>query len=143
MKSLSFFSLFLLIACNPSDSQRVEAAEKDVFALHDSIMPRMGDLLKTKKQLRQQLARLDSLTGSPTELIQIDEQKTQVRRLYARVDEADSLMMSWMENYNSDTLKALSATAGLNYLADQKTKINHVNQKVNASLAQSRAFLAQ
>ncbi len=139
----------VLFRCAPSDSQRVEQAEKDVFALHDTVMTHMGDLLKAKKQLRQRIAQLDSLTAgspdrvSPTERVRADEQKAEAQRLYTRVDEADMGMMSWMENYKSDTLKTLPPAEALRYLASEKTKINDVNVKINTSLRQSRTFLDQ
>jgi hypothetical protein len=137
-----------LFRCTPSDSkqadsQTVEAAEQALFAVHDSVMPRMGELLKAKKLLRQRMARLDSLSGSPAETVRADDEKAEAQRLYRRLDEADSLMMGWMEHYKSDTLKALSPTDALRYLADEKTKINDVQVKVKSSLDQSRTFLGQ
>ncbi len=141
----STFILFLglaIVSCGPSEKERVEAAEKEVFAVHDSLMNRMGDLLKTKKQLRQHIARLDSMTGSTTETVQTEEQKAEAKRLYQHVDDAEMGMMNWMDNYKSDTLAALPTADALRYLAAEKTKINDVNVKINTSLAQSRAFLA-
>jgi cytochrome c556 len=136
MKSILFVCLaaLLLTRCAPSETARVEAAETELMAQHDSLMTRMGDLLKAKKQLRQRMARLDSLAGSPTETVRADEQKAEAQRLYARVDEAETGMMTWMENYKADALR---------YLAGEKTKINDVNVRINTSLRQSRTFLDQ
>ena len=121
----------------------VEKAEKDLFAVHDEVMPRNDDIMKLKKELNGKLAALDSMQGTPTETVRADEQKAQMRRLVSRLTEADSLMMNWMANYQSDTLKKLPEADGLRYLAEQKGLIDNAKTKINQSIGQAKSYLHQ
>ncbi|MEZ0486493.1 viral A-type inclusion protein [Fibrella aquatica] len=121
----------------------VEKAEKDVFAVHDEVMPSIDDVMKLKKELNGKLTALDSMQGTPTETVRIDEQKAQVRQLVRRLTEADSLMMDWMGNYKGDTLKKLPEADALRYLAEQKQLINNAKAKINQSIEQAQTYLKQ
>ncbi|MEZ0610605.1 viral A-type inclusion protein [Fibrella sp. WM1] len=143
----------LMLACGPSTSDKnegneqtasVEQLEKDVFAVHDDVMPRISDIMKLKKELNGKLASLDSLQqASPSEAVRIDEQKEQGRLIVRRLTEADSLMRDWMHHYNSDTLKALPEADAVRYLNSQKEIINDVKKKINQSVGDAQAYLKQ
>jgi hypothetical protein len=130
-------------ACNSGDS--VKEAENEVFALHDEVMPKMGDMMKLRKELNQRIASLDSLkaTGSATATLRTDEEKEQAILLSRNLNNADSLMMDWMNHYNGDTLTKLSPDEALRYLADQKDQITDVKTKVNTSIEQAKQFLGK
>lgn len=132
----------LLSSCN-SDSDTVKKTENEVFAVHDEVMPKIGDIMKLKKQLNQRITAIDSLkaTGSAATALRSDEEREQAKRLLQDLTIADSLMMGWMSNYNSDTLAKLSSDEAMTYLADQKDQINDVKTKVNSSIEQARQFL--
>lgn len=121
----------------------VDKAEKEVFTIHDDVMPRMDDVMLLKKQLNGRLSALDSMQGTPTETVRVDEQKAQVRQLVSRLTESNSLMMDWMSSYNSDTLKKLPEADALRYLAEQKQLINNAKSKINQSIGQAQAYLKQ
>lgn len=143
----------LMMACGPSESDKkegsepsasVEQLEKEVFAIHDEVMPRISDIMKLKKGLTGKLATLDSLQRvSPSEAVRLDEQKEQGRLLSRRLTEADSLMMDWMHRYNGDTLKALPEADAVRYLTSQKEIINDVKKKINQSVGDAQAYLNQ
>lgn len=143
----------LMLACGPSGSDKnegseqaasVEQLEKDVFAIHDEVMPRMSDILKLKKGLNGKLATLDSLQqATPSEAVRIDEQKAQGQLVLRHLTEADSLMRDWMYRYNGDTLKALPEADAVRYLNSQKEIINDVKQKFNQSISDAQAYLKQ
>jgi hypothetical protein len=142
----------LLTACDSTSSDKTEASgqavsieelEKGVFATHDEVMPRIGDIMKLKKELNGKLSALDSLQGSPGEVVRVDEQKAQAQLLVRRLTEADSLMMDWMHRYNSDTLKVLSEAEAARYLGDQQQRINDVKSKINQSIADAQTYLKQ
>lgn len=132
----------LLSSCN-SGSDTVKKTENEVFAVHDEVMPKIGDIMKLKKQLNQRIIAIDSLkaTGSAATALRSDEEREQAKRLLQDLTIADSLMMGWMSNYNSDTLAKLSSDEAMTYLADQKDQINDVKTKVNSSIEQARQFL--
>ncbi|XWW44650.1 viral A-type inclusion protein [Fibrella sp. USSR17] len=121
----------------------VDKAQKEVLALHDEVMPRIDDIMKLKKELNGKLTALDSMRGTPTETVRIDEQKAQVRQLVRHLIEADRLMMDWMDQYKGDTLKKLPEADALRYLAEQKQLINNAKAKIDQSIAQSQNYLKQ
>ncbi len=121
----------------------VEKAEKQVLDMHDEVMPRIDDIMKLKKELNGKLTALDSMQGTPTETVRVDEQKAQVRQLVRHLTEADSLMMSWMSLYKGDTLKKLPEADALRYLAGQKQLIDNAKSKINQSIEQAQTYLKQ
>ena len=131
-------------SCN-SGEDRVKEAENEVFALHDEVMPRMDDIMKLRKQLKQRIAALDSVkaTGSATAALRTNEEKEQAMLLSRNLNNADSLMMGWMGGYNGDTLAKLSSEEALQYLTEQKDQIIDVKTKVNSSIEQTKQFLAK
>ena len=131
-------------SCN-SGGDRVKEAENEVFALHDEVMPRMDDIMKLRKQLKQRIAALDSVkaTGSATAALRTNEEKEQAMLLSRNLNNADSLMMGWMGGYNGDTLAKLSSEEALKYLTEQKDQIIDVKTKVNSSIEQTKQFLAK
>ena len=129
-------------ACQ-SNEDAVKQAENEVFAIHDEVMPKMGDVLKLRKQLNQRISSLDSAqaTGSAAGTLRTDEEKEQARLLSRNMSNADSLMMYWMNHYKGDTLTKLSPDDALRYLSEQKDQITDVKTKFNTSIDQARQFL--
>ncbi|MBO0949095.1 viral A-type inclusion protein [Fibrella forsythiae] len=125
------------------DGTPIDKAEKEVLAVHDEVMPRIDNVMKLKKELNGKLTALDSIQGTPTETVRIDEQKAQLRQLVRHLTEADSLMMDWMGQYHGDTLKKLPEADALRYLAEQKQLINNAKAKINQSIQQAQTYLKQ
>lgn len=138
-----FLALSGLFSSCQSDQEAIEEAENEVFAIHDDVMPKTNFIMKLKKKLNQRMNSIDSLkaTGSAAATLRSDEDREQAMRLRNDLDEADSLMMSWMSRYNGDTLAKLSSEDAMRYLSEQKDQINDVKVKVNSSIEQARAFL--
>lgn len=132
-------------SCN-GGKDSVKAAENEVFAIHDEIMPKvMGDLVTLKKQLGQRITSLDSMkaNGSAAAVLRTDEEKAQAMQLNQSLTVADSLMNQWMAQYNGDTLDKLPSDQALYYLTTQKDIITDVKTKVNSSIEQARQFLGK
>ena len=132
----------LLGACQKSEDA-VKEAENELFTIHDEVMPRMGDVMKLRKQLNQRISALDSVaaSGSAAGTLRVDEEKEQARLLSRNLTNADSLMMHWMNHYKGDTLTKLSPDDALRYLSEQKEQITDVKTKFNSSIDQARQFL--
>ena len=133
-----------VVSCK-SDENAVKKAEEDVFAIHDDVMGKMGDMMKLKKQLNQRVTAIDSTsqTGSAASTLQADEERAQAMRLRKDLTDADSVMMAWMIDYKADTLVKLSNDDAMQYLSAQKEKIEDVKTKVNSSIEQARDFLGK
>lgn len=140
-----FTAATTILSCN-GGKESVKAAENEVFAIHDELMPKvMGDLVTLKKQLNQRITSLDSVkaSGSTAAVLRTDEEKTQAIQLNQNLTVADSLMNHWMAQYNGDTLDKLPSDQALYYLTNQKDIITDVKTKVNSSIEQAREFLGK
>ncbi|MCY7358735.1 MAG: viral A-type inclusion protein [Rudanella sp.] len=139
------FSLLFFVSCqNSGQGDAVKTAEAEVFKIHDEVMPRVSDIMKLQKQLKQRIAATDSAQegqNTPSATLRTDEEKEQAMRLNRRLAEADSLMMNWMSNYNGDTLVTLKPELAIQYLDAEKQKIADVQKKITSSIADAKQFL--
>ncbi|MEM9981856.1 MAG: hypothetical protein AAF734_05125, partial [Bacteroidota bacterium] len=91
-----FLSLTLLVfsACDEQNSklEQQNALEEEVLAVHDSIMPRMGQLKALKKAFE------DSLASSAADSIANDQLKIVFQNNLQVLEEADKAMWDWMHN---------------------------------------------
>jgi hypothetical protein len=116
--AVSIFSV--LTACEDSNSQKAIKLEKAIFAIHDTVMPRMGEIVALRKSI-EQLIQLDSTKVSTDSLTIV--LKTVIK--------ADKDMMDWMHQYKSPDMKSDSA---IPYLTNQFNKIKKVEEQIKALL---------
>ena len=137
------FSLLFFFSCHTGQTDAVKDTEAAVFEIHDEVMPKMGEIMKLQKQLKQRMVAIDSLAGqeTPSVALRTNEEKEQAMRLNRQLAQADSLMMDWMSNYKSDTLTALKPEQAIQYLEAEKQKITDVQKKTNNSIMDARQFL--
>lgn len=130
------------MACG-TDKAAVDKAEKDVFALHDEVMPlTMGAFPKLQKQLEARLTALDSLkTAGALSQVQLADEREQITRIRRQLSLADSSMNAWMEHYNGDTLTKLGTADALRYLDNEKQTMTAVKQRTNTALTDAKAYL--
>ncbi len=138
--AVSVIVICLFISSCAQDKASVEEAEKEVFVIHDEVMPKMGQLMDLKTGLSKEIAAIDSLTKiSANDSLQ--KRKEEALALSLALTEADEGMMDWMHNYNGDSLKALSDTEALNAMSAEKTKISAVREKMIAGIKKAEEFL--
>ena len=136
-RTLPIYLLLLLIfaSCGEKkDNTQKELLDK-VLAVHDEVMPKMGDIMKYKKELN---AKIDALieAGSEENANQIDTFKKAIEDL----DNSHDGMMNWMHgfdrNFDSEVQEEVIA-----YLKDQMTKIETVGKKTNTALKNAEELL--
>lgn len=111
--------------------------EKQVMAVHDSIMPKMSDLMKLKKQVNERLAMFETQKPSAG----LTKEKEQALALVTSLTNADKAMMDWMHQYNHDTLAKLPEAQATEYLNGQLTSARAMSVQVRKSLADANAYL--
>ncbi|OIN57426.1 hypothetical protein [Arsenicibacter rosenii] len=143
--SVTILASGFLFSCGDSGQQEaIDKTEKEVFAVHDEVMPKIGEIMKLRKELNQLVGKEDSLAAtSASATLLSDEKKAQASLLSRQLGEADSLMMAWMNGYNADTLKKLESADALRYLEQEKGKVTNVKEKINSSIADARRFLGK
>ncbi|WP_080056378.1 hypothetical protein [Spirosoma aerolatum] len=118
-------------------SQSVADLEKQILALHDSVMPAMSDLMKLRKQVTEQLGELEKEPMSAD----VRQRKERALAIKAALDKADTSMMDWMHTYNGDTLVQLTEQQAMAYLKDQRQRVNAMSQLMRKSIDDAKAYL--
>ena len=139
MRLTIYFILFTLIfsACKQNtavDSKTTPASndiltlESQVMAIHDEVMPKMGDIHIAKKQLKN--LKVDNLD---------DSLKTKILQLITDLDKSDEGMMQWMSEWNVPQ-KDPEKTA---YLEGEKIKITKVKVDMLSSIEAANEFISK
>jgi len=124
-------------AQTPAKPQAVADLEKQVLAVHDSVMPAMSELMTLKKEVTQRLAELDGQSPS----VAISQRKAQGQAVSAALTLADKAMMNWMHQYNGDTLATLNEEQAMVYLKAQRQKVNAMSQRMRQSITNAQDYL--
>lgn len=131
IRILTFSIILLLFACKPSfTSTENQKLYDEVMHIHDEVMPKMGEISKTRKALKKKLRETD-LTDS-------------LKQVYVQtVDElnaADDGMMNWMSefkrDYDQDTEENIKK-----YLTEQKDIIQKVSDDMLSSIAKGKKLV--
>lgn len=93
-----------------------------VMELHDEVMPKMGDLMKTKKALLAKAAEVES-----------DSVAADLKSLAEDIDLANEAMMDWMRNFDPNFEGSEEEIEA--YLLKKKKGIEKVAEMMNTSLA--------
>lgn len=131
MKNLLLLTtLIFLVACGPSKKDELNQLKDEVIAIHDEVMPKMGELRNVRKQLMLQA---DSLMES-------DSVRAAVLTTAANdIAAANEGMMQWMRNYEPEfegTDEEIKQ-----YLEDQKIAIQKVKDNMLGSVAKGKEVL--
>ncbi|MEM9325905.1 MAG: hypothetical protein AAGA85_09620 [Bacteroidota bacterium] len=141
-----FFSVFLIsiILFNCSSPKREVAEEQEVemevanpttdqlmeqvMALHDAVMPEMGNIRSTEKALRTMAETASDEAARSTYTQQAD-----------MLDSAFSAMMVWMRQFDPEYAGTDEEIKG--YLTDQKEQMAQVKDLMETALADGKALV--
>ena len=129
----------MIFSCS-QEKGNIDQVEKEVFAIHDEVMPKRGQIMDLRNALSQKIVTIDSLLKIKNE-DSLQQQKDQALTLSNALQQADEGMMNWMHAYNGDSLKALSGDEALKALNAEKTKISQVRDQMLESITKAEAFL--
>jgi hypothetical protein len=107
-------------ASEPAEAGGNELLEKEVWKIHDEVMPKMGTLIKTKNKLKEQLDAGTDLT---------EERKKDLRQLINECDNAYDGMMDWMHQFKPEEHADDDETAR-EYLEMEMEKVKKVRQDI-------------
>ncbi|MEP0368548.1 MAG: hypothetical protein ABJN36_16845 [Cyclobacteriaceae bacterium] len=111
----------LMVSCTSSKKEAEEKPLMDqVMEVHDAVMPKMGSLMKVKKQLMAKADTADSVAS--------DELKI----LAQEIDLANEAMMDWMRNFDPNFEGTEEEVK--DYLMKKKKGIEKVAEAMNSSL---------
>ena len=132
MKYLTLLFIALVVACSPSKENELKTLKDEVMAIHDEVMPKIGDLRKMRMEL-------ESLSDS---LMATDSTRAmELSSLAADISDASEGMMVWMRNYEPEfegTEEEIKA-----YLEGQKVSIQKVKEDMLESMESGAQALGQ
>ena len=122
-----------VFACKSDGSGESEnsarALEKEVLAIHDEVMPRMGEI----ESLRESLV-------SELENTALDSQlRVATNEAISRLELGDSLMWDWMHNYSIP--ENVSNDSVVKYLENEKRQITQVRQTMQGAITGAEGLL--
>jgi hypothetical protein len=139
MKNL-FKPVFLLIllwvtSCQGEKVDETQALKDEVIAIHDEVMPYMGELRSLKKEIE---LKSDSL--SKEDSVAYAEKISHLNQLAEKLENAFEGMFVWMRQFKApeeDTDKKEAKA----YLEDQKILVEKVNTDIKTALEKAKSEL--
>jgi hypothetical protein len=131
MKNLLLLTtLFFLAACGPSQKEELQTLKDEVIGIHDEVMPKMGELRRTRKDL---LLQADSLMESDP------DRAAMLTTVADEIADANESMMEWMRAFEPEFEGTDEEIR--QYLEDQKIAIQEVKENMNGALAKGKDVL--
>ena len=136
MKSVILLFLIVLLMFASCENAKDRLYEQ-VMAVHDEIMPKMGAIMKYKKQLNK---KIDTLIeeGNDANADKIAE----LTQAIADLDNSHEEMMNWMREFDND-FEGMVNEEVMEYLNNQKKKIENVGKVTNSALSNAEKILAK
>ncbi|ASV30470.1 hypothetical protein [Maribacter cobaltidurans] len=125
--------LVLFISCKEEKKEKAPTQMEQVMAIHDEVMPKMGQLGKLVGQLKPMA---DSLGADSPEA-----------KAMRDLQDANKAMMDWMQNFGNRFEpeeimegKELSEEKK-QWLDEEEVEVKEVKEKINSSIANAEALL--
>ena len=133
------FALFLLLlpflfSCNPGQNEQQKLKDK-VIAVHDEVMPKIGNLKSVQKDLLVKVKELEK--RHPADSAHIDALRSTVNDC----EEAYNNMFVWMRQFQSD-YGEMTDEEIRDYLNNQLQKVEKVNQDIKSALNHADSLLS-
>lgn len=108
-----------------SQTEKENALYKEVMAIHDEVMPLMGELMAMNKKIKNK-----------------DSTSQEANELSIHLESANEAMMDWMRKFNPN-IENMTHEETMNYLEEEKKKIVEVKKKMLSAQEQASAFLRE
>jgi hypothetical protein len=129
MKNILVILIIGLTFASCGNKDQVSELKAEVMAIHDEVMPEMGNLRKVRKQLISLSETKDSVEAE--ELSQLAED----------IELANESMMEWMRNF--EPLFEGTPEEKTDYLKAQKESIAEVKEKMLSALEAGQKALSE
>jgi len=138
MKFIPFYLIFTLLifvqACGNKQAEENKTQREQVIAVHDEVMPKMGQLKSLEKAALQ---KAEELQNSETpDQAKIDE----LKNLASQLNLAYEGMFVWMRQYNTEDGEKTPEEVKV-YLDEQLVLVSKVNEDIKAALAKAEVLL--
>lgn len=124
-------SFWLLLACGDNLKKENESLKEEVIAIHDEVMPLMGDLKNYQKQVEKRISQADSLGISPEEVADL-------KVMAGDLGNSFEGMFVWMRQFKS-SYDDMTDEQVRDYLLEQKIFVEKVNADIKKSMDSYKA----
>ncbi|MBC6426157.1 MAG: hypothetical protein GDA51_06750 [Ekhidna sp.] len=131
MKNITLIFILFVFSCQSDKRSEVAELKNVVIAIHDEVMPKIGELRRIRRDLMLQAdsLKMSDSTGAAALLIAADE-----------IASANEGMMDWMRNYDPEFEGSDEEVKA--YFEDQKIAIQKVKKNMESSLADGKKVAA-
>lgn len=134
-------SVFSLTSCGPNKAEQQtkekDALAKEVLDIHDEVMPKMGEIVKLRKEIK---GKINKWTETP-DTAPADSLST-ATNLVNQLEQADKGMMEWMHEYNGGQ-GLYEHNLVMEYLGEEKVKVTKVKEDMESAIEAGRTFLGK
>lgn len=123
---MKYLFLFLTALIIYSSCKEKISLEDEVIAIHDEVMPKMGDMHMARKNLREILKKAED-----------EAAKTEILTMISDLESADEGMMTWMHEWKVPE----NEPEKTEYLEKEKVKITKVKVDMLTSLENAHKFI--
>lgn len=123
--------------CNSEKIDKTNLLRDEVIAIHDEVMPLMGELRSLKKELKIKadgLVEQDSLENA--------EKIHELRNIESQLEYAFEGMFIWMRQYKEPE-ESLDKNDAKAYLTEQKVLVEKVNKDIKQALKAAKKELGK
>lgn len=132
--SLIFSLILFFQACGTSQKELNAVKRAEVIAVHDEVMPKMGQLKSFEKRALQRAEELTAMDA-------VDSVKVQeMKGLALELDQAYEAMFVWMRQYETEDGERTPEEVKA-YLDAQMVSVSEVNRLMKSALAKADSLL--
>lgn len=131
---LIFGLLLIFQACGSGQVEENIKKRAEVIAIHDEVMPKMGQLKSMEKSALEKMDELAAM--EPVDSVRIG----QLRELAAELDQAYEGMFVWMRQYETEDGERTPEEVK-QYLDEQMLLVTEVNKNMKSALAKADSLL--
>ena len=124
----------LLFSCQSAEHKAQEALKKEIFMIHDEVMPKTSEINRLQRKIRAVVKDNPALDSA-------SQQK--ISDVQVQLEKAHDEMMVWMNNFKSPAKLRASKSHEeiIQYLEDEKSKIELVRVNMLSSIEAGEALL--
>lgn len=138
MRFTPFYLVFTLLiffqSCGNKQVEENKAQREQVIAVHDEVMPKMGQLKSLEKAALQKAEELQNSDTPDLEKIE------SLKSLASQLNQAYEGMFVWMRQYDTEDGEQTPEEVKA-YLDEQLLLVSKVNEDIKAALAQAELLL--
>jgi transposase-like protein len=132
--SLIFSLILFFQACGPTQKELNVKQREAVIAVHDEVMPKMGQLKSFEKKALQKAEEFAAMDSTDTGKVE------EMKALAGELDQAYEAMFVWMRQYDIEDGERTPEEVKV-YLDEQMESVTEVNRLMKAALSKADSLL--